>query len=142
MSAVTVTSPTAQALVRDVAVTPNRRLLGLKLGLFTWLHWVPSQWRMRPCCGLAKSPTAQTSLFDTARTALSSPEVTAVFCCVQALPSQCRMRGWTPLPLSKLPTAQMLTGDTACTPSSVLDTPKEGIGVTVQVAPFQCSIRA
>jgi hypothetical protein len=63
--------PTAHALAAEVAVTASSLLLIPGSGLGIWVQRVPFQCRIRllpPGGPLPKSPTAQTSLAETAQT--------------------------------------------------------------------------
>ncbi len=76
--------PTAQALLPDVAATPNSRPGGLELA--TWVHLVPFQWCIR-------EPTAHALLADVAATPSSNPSPGLGFVtCFHLVPFQCRMR--------------------------------------------------
>src|SRR6516164_8975628 len=143
-------APTAQALLAEVAATLLSAPLVPGCGLVTWAHLWPFQRRINgwPVVPLPKEPTAQASVADTGRTALSTAPVPGLGLATRAQvwPSQCRIRGRVP-PVARLifgalsPTAQMSVGDSARTPFRMLSIPATfGLGTTVQVEPFQCSM--
>src|SRR5215467_2235371 len=118
--------------------------------LATCAHLWPFQRRINgwPVVPLPKEPTAQASVADTVRTALSTAPVPGLGLATlaQLWPFQCRIRVWAP-PVARLipgalsPTAQMSVGDSARTPFRMLSSPATFVlGTTVQVEPFQCSV--
>jgi hypothetical protein len=102
------TSPTAQALLADVAATPKRLLLAPGLGLDTRVHTLPFQRRISVLSPLV--PAAQVLLAEVAATPESSPPPAGVGLgtCVQAVPFQCAIRVLGLEMLPSLPTAQAL----------------------------------
>src|SRR5215469_15027982 len=142
--------PTAQALLAAVGATLVNSPLVPGCGLATCAHLWPFQRRINgwPVVPLSKEPTAQASVADTVRTALSAAPFPGLGLATraQAWPSQCRIRGRRPpaarlIPGALSPTAQMSVGDCARTPFRMLSIPATfGLGTTVQVEPFQCSV--
>src|SRR5436309_11418790 len=117
-----VASPTAHALLLEVAAMPKSSLLCPGLGLVTVAHWWPFQCTIKVVILLLvkTSPTAQASLWEVAATlnrslSLPVPPGLGLGTCVQVVPSQCRIRVWSPAPLEKKPTAQASLADTART---------------------------
>src|SRR5258708_941690 len=111
--------PAAQALLPDVAATPDSPLGAPRgLGLATRVHLVPFQCRMRVCGGGGPAmrsapspldggspakPTAQASFADSTRTpdsSLSAGPGLGVATCFQTVPFQCRARVFPAPPLS------------------------------------------
>src|SRR6266700_1192408 len=130
--------PTAQALLVEVAVTPDRRLLfppGAG-GLGTCIHVVPFQCRMRAWAVLLiEKPTAQALLAEVAATlarSLSFPGL-GLATCAHLRPSQCRMRVFSPRPLESSPTAQASLAEVAATPPRSLKAPGLGLATCFQV---------
>src|SRR5215469_994 len=146
------TSPTAQTSVADVEVTQDKLLTTAGLGLFTRFQAVPFQCTIRLRVAplpLPKLPTAQTSLADTTRTASSVLKALpglGLIIWLHWVPSQCRIMVFVPapgpVPSSKLPTAQTLSGEAARTANRKLSLPPgSGLGTTDQDEPSQCSVR-
>src|SRR5947207_1261913 len=97
-----------------------------------------------PLVAFWDSPTAQTSLVETAVTpsrklvcVLGLGLATMLHC----LPFQCSMKVCsTPLALKEVPTAQTSLGETAATAWSPVLAPVVGLFTTLHLWPFQCSI--
>jgi hypothetical protein len=116
-------TPTAHALLAEVAATPDNVPPVPGCGLVTCAHFWPFQCRIKgwPAPPLSRKPTAQASVADTAPTALSQAAVPGLglVTCRQVWPSQCRIRVRSSPPSTKLtPTAQTSAADTARTPSN------------------------
>src|SRR5262249_41345593 len=120
------------------------------LGLATTLQLVPFQCSISVCpapAALTKLPTAHTSVAETAAAAarLLKPVLAlGLGTTLQLVPSQCSISvcvallalGWKP------PTAHTSVPETAVTPfSSLFCVPGLGLGTTLHVRPFQCSVR-
>ena len=116
-------------------------------GLETMLQLVPFQCSISVCSLplVLESPTAHTSVGETAATARSSldaPLTLGLETTLQVVPFQCSISVCWPVPLLNCPTAQMSLVETAVTPFSPLScVPTLGLATTLQVVPFQCSMR-
>src|SRR6266571_357080 len=134
--------PTAQMSVAETAATPNRGLARVPagLGLGTTVQLVPSH------CSISVpeplSPTAHTSLLETAvtpRSPFCRPGPAGLVTMLQLVPSQCSVRVWnTPLALRKSPTAQASVAEMAAT-ADRLPVTTLGVGMMLQLVPSQCS---
>src|SRR5712691_10006549 len=139
-----VTEPTAQMSLPETAATPASRPAE---GLGTAAQLVPFQCSVRVWAPLPVSPTAHTSLAETAVAPLSwlscAPAGLGLGATVQLAPSQCKMRvcGLAKEVGSANPTAQTSLAETAVTPLSWSIGPTLGLGTTLHLRPFQCSIR-
>src|SRR5215472_7868329 len=120
------------------------------LGLATTLQLVPFQCSASVCpvpAALRKRPTAHTSVAETAAAAarLLNPVLAlGLATALQLVPFQCSIRVCVaPLALGrKSPTAQTSPAETAVTPfSSLFCVLALGLGTTLQLVPFQCSMR-
>src|SRR5437660_258413 len=127
--------------VAETAVTPKSSLGCVPtLGLDTTLHFLPFQCSISVCwtpLALMKSPTAQTSLVETAVTPFRTPACLGALTVRQLVPFQCSISGGDPITVN--PTAQTSLVETAATPSS-LPFATLGLGTTLHALPFQCSV--
>ena len=134
--------------VAEMAATPFREVFPPEPGF--WCYRTPARtvpllvsvWN--PWLPLAVSPTAQTSLAETAPTAQKvelAPTLELGTTC-QLVPFQCSRKAcWVPF-FMKSPTAQMELAETTATPERELPfEPGLGLVTTLQCEPFQCSIR-
>src|SRR5262249_59429728 len=116
------------------------------LGLGTTAQLVPFHCSIR--VPLPLSPTAHTSLADTAATPLSpapGPTPLGLATMLQAVPFQCSVRVWNtvpaPLVVWKSPAAQTSFAEMAVTPASrVFCALALGVVTTDQLRPVQCSV--
>src|SRR5215475_13926058 len=117
-----VASPTAHALLPEVAATAKSSVLCPGLGLATLAHRRPFQRTIKVVIlPLVKtSPTAQASLREVAVTlnrslSLPAPPGSGLGTRLQRVPFQCRIRVLSPAPLEEKPTAQASLADTTRT---------------------------
>src|SRR2546426_1087138 len=108
-------SPTAQISVAETMATPWKTLV-MVLGSVGWvvtLQLLPFHCSIR--LPLPQSPTAQTSLLETAVTAFRTPACFGALTVRQLVPFQCSMSGGDPMTVN--PTAQTSLVEAAATPS-------------------------
>jgi hypothetical protein len=90
-------SPTAQALLRELAATPNRAAEAPGSGLASLAHFVPFQWKITVLSdpvAVSASPAAHTSLAEVAASPERRPKPTAgTAACDHLVPFQCMIRG-------------------------------------------------
>src|SRR2546421_2130389 len=126
--------------VAETAVPPKSSLGCVPtLGLDTTLHFLPFQCSISVCwtpLALMKSPTAQTSLVETAVTPFRTPACLGALTVRQLVPFQCSISGGDPITVN--PTAQTSLGETAATPSR-LPFATVGLGKTLPALPFPWS---
>src|SRR6266571_1951966 len=132
----------------EMMATPLRTLDPPALGLETTLHLVPFHCSISACStplAATNSPTAQTSVVETAATAsrLSCVLALGLETMLQLVPSQCSISVCIrPPEVTNSPTAQMSLAETAVTPaSSLVCVLALGLETTLQLVPSQCSIR-
>src|SRR6266568_2125022 len=144
------TSPTAQALVREVAATLKRAAPPAGLGLGTLVHPVPFHRAIRVVMTspgplpLSVPPTAQALLADVAATPMSMPPGAprpGLGTCFHAVPSHRSIKGpLNPLAVAQLvqPTAQALMAESAATTrrTSGLGASGLGLGTCAHAVPF------
>src|SRR6185437_2470636 len=136
-------SPTAQALVAEIAVTELKPVSSPR-SMRTWTHFVPFQRRISGPCAL--SPTAQALRGESIATLASRPHPpgSGLGTLDHLLPFQCKVKVWSSLcpPLTCLlekPTAQALLAELAAT---ALRSPLlTGLATRLHLAPSQCKIR-
>src|SRR6266571_2668528 len=133
----------------EMMATPLRTLDPPALGLETTLHLVPFHCSISACStplAATNSPTAQTSVVETAATAsrLSCVLALGLETMLQLVPSQCSIRVCaSPQPVrAKVPTAQTSVVETATTPRRTLPVPAVGLATTLHFFPSQCSMSA
>src|SRR5262249_44039588 len=142
-------NPTAHRSVGEMTATPFSPLSVPGLGLATTLQLVPFQCSASVCpvpVVLRNRPTAHTSLAETAAAAarLLNPVLAlGLGTVLQLVPFQCSISVCVaPLgPGRKSPTAQTSLPETTVTPFSWLFCVlAAGLGTTLQLVPFQCSM--
>src|SRR6266581_4210023 len=140
-------APTIQVLVAELVPTPSSSLIWPASGLGMRFQLLPSNCSARVWAAplLSNSPTAQMFRSEVAATPSSRLEVpiAGMAVWVQVRPFQCSIRAWE-LPSVVEPTAQALLEVRAATPVSWLAAvlePGFAPGITVQLVPFQRSIR-
>src|SRR5215469_9435587 len=143
--------PTAHAFVAELASTANRGLVVPGCGLATRAHCRPFQCMISevsfplvaPTLPTAHALLAEVAVTPNSSSLLPAPPGLGLAPCVQAVPFQCRIRVWSAVPLSKVPTAHASVADTACTLDRSLKS-RLGFGLStcVQLLPSKCRIKA